>query len=341
MLREPSLVPEGPFSQLKIGLVSDDITRMCLTAECQVRNVTPQNGLEILKTWKPDILLVESAWLGFRNSWRYRIAAYPDNPERTNQELRQLVAQARDLGVPTVFWNKEDGVHFERFIDSARLFEHIFTVDSGCIPRYRSIVDPSTSVECLMFAVQARFHHFAGIEPKISRANFVGSYNRTNHVQRRQLQEMLLRSANQSLGLTIYDRNSGRQSKIFRFPEQLNVEMKLAVPNWYTASVYRTYLASLNVNTILDSPTMFSRRILEIVASGGLAVTTSSQAMTDLFQPYCHIVESSAQATELFTRLKADGLNQRDREMMKAGADFAAASHTWTQRIEQICSAAL
>src|SRR5687767_10822686 len=113
--------------RLRVALIADELTTACLRHECEVREVTPRlNYRYVLSRWKPDLLLVESAWAGHGNCWKYKVASYADHPERTNERLRKVVEYARACGVPCVFWNKEDGVHFERFIDSAKLFDHVF-----------------------------------------------------------------------------------------------------------------------------------------------------------------------------------------------------------------------
>lgn len=93
-----------------------------------------------LRLFRPDLLFVESAWQGWHNSWKYRIAAYPDHPERNNHLLLRLLEYARKRHIPTVFWDKEGLVHFDRFIDSARHFDHVFTVDADTIPRYKKVM---------------------------------------------------------------------------------------------------------------------------------------------------------------------------------------------------------
>ena len=147
---------------MKIALISDELTKDALSYEAHIKHITPFNYKLIFKFFKPDMLFVESAWQGHKSSWKYKIASYPDVPKRNNHRLAKVVKYAKDLGIPTVFWNKEDGVHFDRFIDSAKLFDHIFTVDTNSIPRYRQIVPTSTTVDTLMFAIQPKIHHFTG-----------------------------------------------------------------------------------------------------------------------------------------------------------------------------------
>lgn len=323
-------------SSLKIALVADELTSACLSAECRVMNVTPRSKSFVLRLWRPDILFVESSWYGPRESWKYKIAAYPDHPERTNEALRLLVEAARALRIPTVFWNREDGVHFERFIGSAKLFDAILTVDETMVPRYREVVGAHVPVQVMTFAVQPRFHAPANVDPT-RRASFVGSYNSEIHHERRRWQEMMFGAA-EAIGLTIFDRNSGRRNPKYRVPERPWIDVRPAIPHSATAEVYRTHIANLNINTIENSPTAFSRRLVEILASGGLAVTNPTPAVDRLFRDYCAVIRSEQEARELFVRLARDGLTRQQREMTRAAADHVRRHHTWRQSLAQIAA---
>lgn len=322
--------------KLKVALVSDALTRACLEPEVTVHDVTVLNYKLLFKFWKPDLLFVESAWNGYRNAWKFKIAAYPDYPERNNRTLARMVAYARDLGIPCVFWNKEDGVHFDRFIDSAKLFDHIFTVDENCIPRYRAVVAAGVTVNTLMFPVQPRTHHFTGFDFKHHRANFVGSYSHHVHDRRRYWQDLMFGAASDAgLGLTVVDRNSDRKSPNYRFPSVPGLEVRPALPHGRTAQIYRDYLVSLNVNTIEDSATMYSRRLVEILACGGIAVTNPSPAVERYFKDFCHVVHDADEAADLFTRLK-HGPSVDDLGRAEAGARYVLNEHTWAHRLAEI-----
>lgn len=326
----------GSKRPLRIALISDELTRASLRFEGHVFNITPWNYKLILRFARPDLLFVESAWSGYCNSWRYRIAAYPAHPDRSNNALAKVLAYARRLHVPALFWNKEDGVHFDRFIDSARLFDHVFTVDQNCIPRYRDRLPAHVTVDCMMFAVQPATHRFTGFAFRHHGANFVGSYGWHVHERRRAWQDSLFRAAcESSLDVTVFDRNSARKSQVYRFPEMPGCNVRPAISHAETASVYRNYLVSLNVNTVEDSATMFSRRLVEIIACGGIAVTNRTPATDALFQEYCYAIDSAPQAEELFERLR-HGPSTEDLERARAGADYVLGRHTWRHRLNDV-----
>jgi hypothetical protein len=336
-LNRSSPTAKGRFKDIRIAIIADEFTRSCLKHECGVRDVTARNYRLMFKLWRPDLLFVESAWQGRRNTWKYKIASYPDHPERNNSALRKVVRAAAKLGIPSVFWNKEDGVHFERFISSASLFDVIFTVDANCVERYRSRIDRDVLVQPLMFAVQPAVHHFSENGDKVKRACFLGSYSTQIHERRRKWQDMLFAAASE-IGLTIFDRNSSRKSRIYRYPEISGVEIRKSVPHEQTGHIYRKYMVSLNVNTVEDSETMFSRRLIEIIASGGLAVTTPAKSVDKYFKDFCHVVASENEARNLFHQLN-NGWRPQDAEMVRAGAEYIHRNHTWTHRVATVLQA--
>ncbi len=322
---------------MKIALIADALTSKALELEADVWHLTPQNAKIVLRFWKPDILFVESAWQGHKNRWKYKIAAYPEHKNRHNKKLTSVVAFAKNIGIPTLFWNKEDGVHFNRFINSAKLFEHIFTVDENCIPKYKNVVENHVSVNTLMFAVQPSIHHFTGFHFKSNHANFIGSYSQHIHPERKKWQDMIFEaSCEAGMGLEVWDRNSGRKSSDYRYPQSPCIKVHKSIDYIDTSKVYKEYSISLNVNTIVNSPTMFSRRLIEILACGGIAVTNNAPSVEKYFKDYCHVVSNKQEALELFSRLK-DGPSERDLKRAEAGAAYVAKEHTWKQRLEQIC----
>jgi len=321
---------------MKIAIIADALTSSALQVETDAKNITPLDYKFVLRFWKPDFLFVESAWQGHKNKWKFKIASYLDYPKRNNNALKKVVEYARQLGIPTVFWNKEDGIHFDRFIDSAKLFDHIFTVDESCIPKYRAVVSKNITVNTLMFSVQSSMHNFTGFNFKYNRANFVGSYSHHVHNKRRVWQDMMFSSASMTgLGLIAFDRNSDRKSQDYRYPVLDGMTVLPSVPYPQTAQLYKDYLVSLNVNTIENSETMFSRRLVEILACGGIAVTNPSPAVDRYFKEYCHVVHDSKEALDLFARLK-HGPSADDLARAEAGAHYVLAEHTWTHRLQEI-----
>ena len=321
---------------LKCGLVSDELTTRSLNVlkDIKVKNIINSHWTWFFKDFRPDFILVESCWGGHKDKWRYKIANYSDYPERNNVELRKLLELADKYNIPAVFWNKEDGAHFNRFINSASLFKYVLTVDSNCVERYRAILGNSVKVGVLPFAVQPKFHYPTSLPPRYNQSLFVGSYSQHIHNARQQWQDMAF-SAASPYGLTIVDRNSDRKSGVYRYPDLSNMTIKSAVPYDQTGELFRQYSHCLNVNTVTDSPSMFSRRLIEIMACGRLAVTNPSLSVSTRFEGMCEVIDSKEQADELFAQL-SKGYTKQQIEMMRYASDHVLKNYNYDQWIKRI-----
>ncbi len=334
---------KGEFAGLKVALIADHLTEACLTFECRVKNVTPKNFREVLHSWRPDILLVESAFHGWCGRWRYELAKQPFWMRCTRPTaIFRVLECARAMGIPTVFWNKDDGAFFDHFIDIAKAFDHVFTTDENCVPCYRAVVPAGTTVNTLMIPYQPAFHSFDGFDFSTKSACFTGSYYRKILNARRLYLDMLFRAAKGAgARIDVFDRNHDRFSKRFefRFPETDALRVHPRVPHWETARLYKAHALSINVNSVTDSATMCSRRLLEILACGGIAMTNPSACVTKHFAPYCHVVATAEEAGEAFARLR-HGPDSRDLERAAEGARYVRSAHTWAHRLRDICHVA-
>lgn len=319
---------------MNIALISDELTFSALREGRFVQNVYLLN-YKLVFFLKPDFLLVESAWAGRWNTWKYKIASYPEVPSRSNKHLKKVVEYARSLGIPCIFWNKEDGVHFDRFIESASLFDAVFTVDENCVPKYREILGDKAKIGVLPFPVQPKMHYpIDSALPRENKACFVGSYSHHIHDERRKWQDMMFQAA-KPYGLTVYDRNSDRKSKNYRYPDLPWIDVRKSVSNKATADIYRKYLVQFNVNTVTDSPTMYSRRLVEALACGSIVVTNPAVSVDKMFAEYCEVVHSREECDDVLERIFKGG-GKRELERARAGADYVLREHTWEKRLKQI-----
>lgn len=321
---------------LKIALISDELTTISLNSanDTKVKKMTTHHWSWLFKIFKPNFILVESCWRGFKDAWRYKIASYPDYPERNNVELRKLLEMADQYNIPAVFWNKEDGAHFNRFIDSASLFKYVLTVDSNYVERYQAILGDKVKVGVLPFAAQPKFHYPATSPPRYRKSLFIGSYSKHIHNARQQWQDMAFTAAS-SYGLDIIDRNSDRNPDVYRYPDLPNTTVFPNVPHNKTGDIYRQYSHCINVNTVTNSPSMFSRRLIEIMACGRLAVTNPSLAVSTRFEGMCEVIESREQADELFAQLSKEYTPAQE-EMMRYASHHVLQHYNYDQWIKQI-----
>jgi spore maturation protein CgeB len=331
----------GPFRHLKVALVTDQFTTDCLAEECQIRCLTPQNYMKVIREWQPDLVFVESAFHGAGGAWRYELAKQPGwLLWRQPEAIFKLVRFAREHGVPTVFWNKDDGAYFDAFIHVAKAFDVVLTTDKDCLPKYRAVLPPDVPVAVMSMPYQPAFHHFDGFHFESPDACFAGSYYRRVLGGRRAFLDGLFQASGEAgMKIQVYDRNHHRLSRrfAFSFPKLPHLVVNPGVSNRETAAIYKRHLLSINVNSVTDSETMVSRRLLEILACGSILVTNPSKAVEREFADFCHVVGDLAEARALFKRM-AHGPTQEDLERARAGAEYVAKHHTWAHRLANLCS---
>lgn len=277
---------------LRVGVVLDDFSRLALRFEWDQVALTPASWRDELDhdrgDGRPglDLLFVESAWNGNGGAWQYHLTG----PTAPRPALVELVAACRERGVPTVFWNKEDPAHFEDFLDAAALFDHVYTTDVGRVEAYRERLGHDR-VGVLAFGAQPAIHnpvraHGHGPSGDVA---FGGMYFGHKYPERRAQMDLLLGAAadvspRMEHGLEVFSRFRGGDQR-YQFPEPLGSRVVGSLDYDRMLTAYREYKVFLNVNSVVDSPSMCARRVFEITACGTPVVTTPSAAIGKFFPP--------------------------------------------------------
>lgn len=328
----PYAFPElAPRSSLRVATVLDEFSDACFRYEAHLTRVTKEDWRAQIERARPAFLLVESAWKGNRENWRDLIThanQTSDNP------LDALVGHCRRQGIPTVFWNKEDPPNFDTFIDAAAKFDFVFTTDANCIERYRALLH-HPRVEALPFAAQPAIHNPTGKrEMDEYEIAFAGTWYGQKHIERGALLPIVLDAA-MGRGLHIFDRMSGhKRNDFYTFPEKYAPYLRTALPYANVLSTYRNFKLFLNVNSVTDLPTMFARRVFEILASSTNVISTASTGIEQMLGEVVSVVHDEKEARSEIERLLGDPAYRRRKA--HAGYRKVMQEHTYTQRFETI-----
>lgn len=325
------------FGGTKVAVIMDDFSLGAWGHEFETVAVTPSAWREQLDG--VSLLLVESAWHGNGDAWQYQLTG----SKAPSLPLRDLVAHCRTLGIPTVFWNKEDPPHFEDFLDTAALFDHVFTTDSNKLPAYRERLGHDR-VGVLNFAAQPAIHNpirSSGVAPEGDVA-FAGMYFAHKYPERRTQLELLLGaaeavSARMQHGLTIYSRFADDEK--YAFPEPYSARVVGSLPYDKMLSAYRIHKVFLNVNSVVDSPSMCARRVFEITASGTPVVSAHSDAIGRFFPQDEVPVVTDEEEARYTLRALVNSASVRDRMVHRAQRRIWQ-EHTYTHRAAQVFRAA-
>lgn len=321
----PEVEPNG--KPVVIG-VMDQFTAQSFGPELNLIQPRPDNWYALAEKHRPSFFFIESAWQGNFGSWQYRVAHYTNKP---GQEIADICDYARQNGIPTIFLNKEDPVHHEKFMVTAKLASHIFTTDENMVPSYIAKTG-NRSVHVSPFAAQPMLHKPAALADRRDRICFAGSWYGNRHSERAEAMAWLLRAA-KPFGLDIYDRNFG--TGIFPFPEEFADCVRGSLPYPQLCKEYARYRVFLNVNSVTTSPTMFSRRVFELLACGTPVVSTWSQGIEDMLgTDAVWMVRSEAEAEEAVRILMTDDAEWRRRSL--SGIRTIFSNHTYAHRLNDI-----
>ena len=328
----PMPIPEAKSDGPPVAAILDMFTEHSLRYEANLLLLSREGWRKQMEKTRPAFLFVESAFSGNDREWRHKIVGYEnleDNP------LRELLHYCRSNGIPTVFWNKEDPPHFDDFIGAAREFDYVFTSDEDCIPIYRETLGHDR-VYALPFAAQPRLHNPSQEEgwPNYPIC-FPGSWVQHRYPERAEALQHLLDPA-LSLGLHIFDRNLTRRDlgQRYRFPDRYREAIKGYLTYQEMLTAYRCYDVLLNVNTVSDSPTMFSRRVFESLACGTPVISSESVGMSRMLGDHVRVARSEEDTIDHLLALRGDE-EARVREGHLAYR-FVHENHTYRHRMNEV-----
>lgn len=330
-----------PFADVTAATILDDFSSRAFACEWDQVPLTRSGWREQLEQHQPDLLFVESAWHGNQDEWQYQLSG----ASGVKEPFREMVAEFRRRGIPTVFWNKEDPPHYDDFLECAGLFDVVLTSDSNRIEHYRRDLGHDR-VGVLAFAAQPAVHSpVRGSHGFDSRdVAFGGMYFAHKFPQRREQMDLLLGGAmdvspKMETGLEIFSRYLGDDER-YQFPAPLDERVVGSLDYAQMLTAYQAYKVFLNVNSVVDSPSMCARRVFEIVSRGTAVVSTPSAAVGEYFTPQeLPVVASREQAADVIRSLvRSEQL--RERTVRKAQRRVWA-DHTYTHRVAAVLDLAL
>ena len=328
----PLPIPEARVDGPPVAAILDTFTEHCLRYEANLLLLSRERWRAQIEEARPACLLVESAFLGNDGEWRYRILDY-DN--LTDNPLREVLQLCRSMGLPTVFWNKEDPPHFDDFIGAAKEFDFVFTSDADCVPIYREALGHDR-IYVLPFAAQPRLHNPSREEgwDKYP-VCFAGSWVQHRYPERAESLRSLLDPA-LPLGLHIFDRNLARveMGPNYRFPDRYKEAVKGTLTYEEMLTAYRCYDVMLNVNTVAESPTMFSRRVFESLACGTPVISSESVGMIRMLGGHVRVTRSTEDTVDHLLDLLGDE-EARVREGHLAYRHVHE-NHTYRHRMDEV-----
>lgn len=261
----------------KAAVIVDEFTLENLKDHWQLYQVDYHDSLELIEQFKPNLLFVESIWTGVNGSWRGLFSA-------KSRKLWEIIEFCRHRSIPTVFWNKEDPVHFDDFTercDIAGWFDFIFTSELDCVGDYAAKYP-----RCRCFVLPF-FYNEKKYQPKLAKKKqgyfFAGTYYKKFAERNIAFDNIMAHLTGQGATVSIYDRNYGSGQKDLEFPVEYNNFIKGKVSPGDMVSVYQDYQHCINLNTVQNGQTMFARRVIESLACSTPVISNYSRALDVMF----------------------------------------------------------
>lgn len=302
---DPDRTPK--FKDFSVGVILDEFSAQSFGYEWTTVPLNRHGWRAQLDAL--DFVFIESAWNGNHGDWKFKLTG----TSGPSTEIAELLSECKRRGISTVFWNKEDPPHFHDFLPLAKLCDVIFTSDVRMVSEYQRELGHDR-IAPLAFAAQPAIHSPARPANDFAARDiaFAGMYFTHKFPERREQMDLLLGAAENvsprmEHGLEIFSRFLGDDER-YQFPGKLAERVVGSLPYKNLLTAYKRYKVFLNVNSVVDSPSMCARRIFEITAAGTPVVTTPSAATEAFFSldelPQPTSVDDAERVLRAFVRSK-------------------------------------
>lgn len=306
---------EHSLQSFTVAFIGDTFTSDTFLPDLTAIQVLPDNWRALYAEHSVDALFIESAWMGNDGAWHGIVGYYDDE---SHAPLVELIEHSRGLGIPVLFWNKEDPVHFNRFKRTAALCDYVFTTDARTIVDYNNLPNNVIrTVASLPFSAQPLLHNpVPSTRDKQEEIAYGGTYYGDKYATRKQGLDFLFYEAAPH-GLAIYERVHNDPNSPYRLPDRFRRYARPSLSYPEMCQAYKAHPIHLNGNSVVDSPSMFSRRVVEIAASGASVLSSAGRGVDETMAGTIPTVNTPDEANLILEGWKASE-QDRHRELWNA-----------------------
>ena len=268
------------LASLRVGLIADEFTSQTLSASVQTVPLDRDGWRDQLDGL--DLVFIESAWSGNGGQWHRGVGYYSDEEHRRPRRPARRDPRARhpdgllEQGGPRPLRAlRAHGGTVRPRLHDRRQHGRAATSRRGwarCARRRRcrSTPSPASTTRCRAAARSSR------------RVAYAGTYYGERYAKRSAELSRLLEAA-RPFGLAIYDRQLAVPDSPYHFPPAFRRDVRGSLPYDEVIDSYKAHVANLNVNSVADSPSMFSRRVVEVAACGGVVLSGPGRGIEETF----------------------------------------------------------
>lgn len=319
-------IQSNELKELRVAGILDELSCFCFPYECKFLELNIVNYIEDMEIFRPQLLFVESAWHGKRNQWYKKIY-------NLSIEIREILNWCDINKVPTVFWNKEDPIHFDTFLGIASKFDYVYTTDMDCVPLYKRLLKHNR-VGVLPFAVSP--YSFNPLEKyaRNEKTCFAGNYYALQP-ERCDDFEKIFDLCSEISGVDIYDRNAYPGNPDYMFPDKYKGNIVGSLPMNKIDIAYKGYLYGITMNTVKYSSTMEARRIFELMACNTISLSNPCTAIKNLFGDLVIVWENEDQFKNELDKVKNIPYYREKRCLLALRKVMI--QHTYEERMFKVC----
>ena len=323
------------IKDLRVAVIMDEFTYHSYKYEANLLRLSFDNWKNEITSFMPHFIFIESSWHGNESEWTKKIAYVT---EEKHSYIKNLISYAKSLDIPVVFWNKEDPVHYDHFIETAKLCDFVFTTDLDKVEDYKRDCNHE-NVDVLQFAAQPKTHNPIKIQKeRVEGISFAGSYYALREERSADMNRLFRASI--PYNLYIYDRNYDYTNKgerlNFLFPEEFREYILGTLPFYQIDKAYKGYKFMININTVKYSPTMYARRVYEGLASGTPIISNYSLGMEKQFGDIIGYSEDEVELHNYLMKLNTD--DSEYNKVKQIGIRRVLSQHTYSKRLLQIAT---
>lgn len=329
----PKVANRNNNNSYNVLTIMDEFTQDCFKDEFNLVPADKEAWRQQLDSHDFDMFFAESAWRGNGATWNYCMSKIKG---KFGAPLLELLLECKRRKIPTVFWNKEDPVNYDVFIDAAKCFDYVFTTDATVIEQYKRDVGHDR-VYLLKFAAQEKLHSPLLKGEKNGRVAFAGSWNGEKYPTRAERLEMLFEYPLEKGILDIYDRYSSLENAApgLTYPEKYKTSLLPAVPyNKIADQVYKKYSVMINVNSVEDSSSMLARRIYELCGCGTPIVSSPANSLKNELSEIVQVANTPQESREKISQILDDDIHAL--KLAAKGVRFVHSSNTYRHRFSEI-----
>src|SRR5699024_5499075 len=263
-------------------------------------------------------------------SWQY--IANPEGEKR--YILIDLLNEYNKVGIPTIFYSKEDPVNYDRFLSIAKQCRYIYTSAMEIIDKYKQDTG-NDNVDYLQFSINPKYHNPIGKDfsniLNHKQVIFAGSWMKKYPVRNLETKDIFDGVLESNAELNIVDRNFDRVLTDYQFPYQYTPYLSQTIKHEDLMALHKATSWGINLNSVKYSNTMFANRVYELQAMGNMILSNYSVGVNNIF-PNVSITHNKENVRQTINSTTTE----EKIELIAKGISKVMLNHTAYHRIQKI-----